>query len=306
MDVIEREIDAREISRVISVQERKSEKVTTHPTGTTRSFISHGKSKAVECYFCKKGHYASECKEVIDAQKRREILKEARMCFVCLKLGHIGKTCESGIRCKVCGKRHNQMICEGDKEKKGNEPKERPERNAVTMASKGNESVLLQTAQAMVYGEDESKQMRVNILFDGGSQQSYVTEELRKKLGLKGEKKETVNFNTSGTDKRIKYNSELVQIKFEVDEEVVPIKALSFPTICSPIANRVSIRDHVHLAGLKLADSCNHNDKDIGILIGTNYYFDFVTGDTIKGSYGPIAVSSKLGWLLSIGTSIIS
>ena len=299
MEVIEKEIEAREISRVISVQERKPEKVTTHPTGTTRSFISNAKSKDIECYFCKKGHYASECKEIIDIQKRREILKEARRCFVCLKMGHIGKTCESWIRCKVCGKRHNQVLCEGEKDKKGNEPKERPERSAATLTSKGNESVLLQTAQATVYGEDEGKKMRVNILFDGGSQRSYVTEELRKKLGLKGEKKETVNVNTFGTDKRIKYSSELVQINIEVDAEVVPIKALSFPTICSPIANRVSISEHAHLAGLKLADSHNHNHKDISILIGANHYFDFVTGDTIRGSYGPTAVSSKLGWLLS-------
>ena len=40
MEVIEKEIEAQEISRVISVRERKPEKVTTHPTGTTRSFIS--------------------------------------------------------------------------------------------------------------------------------------------------------------------------------------------------------------------------------------------------------------------------
>ena len=95
------------------------------------------------------------------------------------------------------------MLCEGKKEKKGNEPKERPERSAATLTSTGNESVLLQTAQAMVHGEDEGKKMRVNILFDGGSQRSYVTEELRKKLGLKGEKKETVTVTTFGIDKRI-------------------------------------------------------------------------------------------------------
>ena len=75
MEVIEKEIEAREISRVISVQERKPEKVTTHPTGMTRSFISNAKSKDIECYFCKKGHYASECKEILDIQKRREILR---------------------------------------------------------------------------------------------------------------------------------------------------------------------------------------------------------------------------------------
>ena len=298
MGIIQKEIEAREVSRTISVKEHKTERAITTNAGTTRTFISSTRSKVIQCYFCKKGHYASECAEIKDIQKRKEILKASKRCFICLKLGHIAKVCESAIKCKVCSKRHNTVICEGGKETE-NKKIETQERNATTMASKGKEGILLQTAQAIVYGEDANKKTRVNILFDGGSQRSYVTEELRKKLGLKGEIKETVNVNTFGTSQRIKYNSELVRINVEVEGEVVPIKALSFPTICSPIANRVSISEHAHLAGLKLADRYDHKDKNISILIGANHYFDFITGETIKGSNGPTAVSSKLGWLLS-------
>ena len=41
----------------------------------------------------------------------------------------------------------------------------------------------------------------------------------------------------------------------------------------------------------------------IDILIGLDHYWDFVTGETIRGEFGPTAVRSKLGWLLSRPTN---
>ena len=35
------------------------------------------------------------------------------------------------------------------------------------------------------------------------------------------------------------------------------------------------------------------------MLIGSNYYWNFVTGDIVKSSERQVAVESKLGWLLS-------
>ena len=60
------------------------------------------------------------------------------------------------------------------------------------------QDVLLQTAQAYVYGEDPSKRQLVHDLFESGSQKTYVTEELQKKLELKAEGKEFINLNTFG------------------------------------------------------------------------------------------------------------
>ena len=63
---------------------------------------------------------------------------------------------------------------------------------------------------------------------------------------------------------------------------------------------------------MELADSAEDPDS-IDILIGSDHYWDFVTGETIRGEFGPTAVRSKLGWLLSgptnnsqNGTNVIS
>lgn len=56
--------------------------------------------------------------------------------------------------------------------------------------------------------------------------------------------------------------------------------------------------DYVHLEGLDFADNFDSTES-IDVLIGSDYYWDFVTGDSIKGEHGPTAVDSKFGWLLS-------
>ena len=91
--------------------------------------------------------------------------------------------------------------------------------------------------------------MTVRILSDGGSQRSYITDNVSKRLGLKSANTETLHLNT-------------------------------------------------HLQQLELADSAESLNS-IDILIGSDHYCDFVTGESIRGDFGPTAVKIKLGWLLS-------
>ena len=78
------------------------------------------------------------------------------------------------------------------------------------------------------------------------------------------------------------------------------ISVLNFPLICTPLPTSVDVRDYSHLDGLELAD---YKDSDVGgaidVLIGSDYYWDFVTGETIRGEGGPTAVGSTLGWMIS-------
>lgn len=231
----------------------------------------------------------------------------SKRCFHCLKTGHIGKSCPSTVNCRLCGgKYHHKAICfKGLKETRDENPspREEPEPSpTVTACSKGKGEVLLQTAEAYVYGEDRSKKLLVNLLFDGGSQRSYVTEDVKQKLQLNAEKTELLNLNTFGSEKSERKRCSLVNLNVEVgvDEPPVKISALSYPSICSPINARVDLSDYPHLQGLKLADaSLGNRSKRIDVLIGADSYYDLVTGDVRKGNSGPVAVSSKLGWLLA-------
>jgi predicted nucleic acid-binding Zn-ribbon protein len=125
-----------------------------------------------------------------------------------LKPGHQVKDCRKPNGCPRCGGHHHQSICsnasigskretnaeQGNKQKRDNE--EKPATR--TTCAKTKENVLLKTATATALNEDGSKSTTVRILFDTGSQRSYITDNLKTRLGLKTTKTETLQLNTFG------------------------------------------------------------------------------------------------------------
>ena len=113
----------------------------------------------------------------------------------------------------------------------------------------------MQTAKTYVVGKDSTKKIPVTILFDSGSQKSYITEAVQKKLGLQVEKTETLNLNTFGSEKykRVSLNSITVNVEIG-DDQFIPVTALSHSVICTPLKARVHLSAYYHLSGLKLAD----------------------------------------------------
>ena len=60
------------------------------------------------------------------------------------------------------------------------------------------------------------------------------------------------------------------------------------------------VRESQHLATLDLADySEGETSWEVDMLIGSDYYWDIVTGGVSRGSHGPVAIHTKLGWVLS-------
>ena len=54
-----------------------------------------------------------------------------------------------------------------------------------------------------------------------------------------------------------------------------------------------------------MADDGGDSREAIDVLIGSNFYWNIVTGDLRRGEYGPTAISSKFGWLLSEPTQTL-
>ena len=139
-----------------------------------------------------------------------------------------------------------------------------------TMAMKECASVLLLTATAYALGEDHEKKIKVNILFDGGIKNSYIADDLKKRLSLKAKKTEKSNLTIFGSEKYTLCTCESIKLHVEVESgQVTPISMLSFPVSCSPVSTCVYIKDYPHLQGLRFADTFD-SDKDISILVGTS------------------------------------
>ena len=65
----------------------------------------------------------------------------------------------------------------------------------------------------MARGSTTSEAVPVRILFDGGSQRSYITNDLRDRLDLSSKRVETLNVSTFGDNLYRKQNCELVELK---------------------------------------------------------------------------------------------
>ena len=138
------------------------------------------------------------------------------------------------------------------------------------------------------------------VSFDNESQRTYITDSLRSKLGLIYVQKERLKLNPFGESRYKTQNCEVVKLQLKKPgcNDSINITTLSFPVICSPLPSRIDV-NCPHLEWSELADDQSDPRGSIDLLIGSDHYWDIVTGDTRRGTNGPTAVSSSLGWLLS-------
>jgi hypothetical protein len=174
---------------------------------------------------------------------------------------------------------------------------------AATGNAKANKRrVFLQTATTQAYAE--GKQVPVRILMDSGSQRTYITDSLKNELGLVAEKTEVLNLNTFGNDQVQKRKCDRVRLQLRGQRKNIEIAALSFSKICAPLSTTLDIDQYPHLGGLELADDNllnNSASPEIDILIGSDHYYDIITGEIRRGDDGPCAVNSEFGWLICGG-----
>ena len=158
-------------------------------------------------------------------EERRRILREAGRCFVCLRKGHIGYQCPSKGRCSQCHGRHHTSICAGQKLTQaepnpqqsgtntggatptttaGRNPAAAPFQPSTSTAlwADGRNAILLQTAQTTAFNlASPERSCNVRIVFDSGSQRSYVTEQVARRLLLAAEGEKSLTIMTFGSTK---------------------------------------------------------------------------------------------------------
>ena len=135
------------------------------------------------------------------------------------------------------------------------------------------------------------KEVEIRIL-DCGSQRTYVTSELKERLGIKPVKTEILNLNTFGDKLYKKQKCDVVNFILSKEPgNEVQISVLTFLTICSKLPTKVNLNNYPQLQSLKLADDSKlEGGMPIDVLVGSEHYWDFITGNVIKSEDGPVAV----------------
>ena len=307
MRTILTEVEARETSEGSRILTQKSvAHPRTHISGsnpTASSLVTNGYS--VRCVYCGEAHYSASCKKIASVKNRKEALIKMGRCFVCLKSSHRAKDCDSRRNCRYCHRRHHQSLCElqsteqGERKEDQTVPVENTTATTVNTV-KSRQLVLLQTAQAEATNETGTRVENVRVLFDNGSQRSYITDSLKIRLGLSPIRKEKLNLNTFGDGKFKTQNCDVVRVHLRRPENLYSINALSFPTICSALPSPVDLSAYPMLSEFELADhDATSNQDHTDILVGSDFYWSLITEEIIHTEGGLIAAWSTLGWLIS-------
>ena len=265
-------------------------------------------SSTDSCAYCGSAHSSNSCNTVTDVDSRKQILRKAGKCFNCLKRHHTCRECRSSMRCSNCRGKHHPGICHKSSDHSTTQeeiPSMTSSSTSKSMYTDVNTPILLQTARAVVLNPDNTNQcMTVRILFDGGSQRSYITDHVKRSLGLSAEVVESVLIKTFGSKTDHTQLCDIVKLLMRMKNgETLKLSLLSVPFICDPVAIETLqyvICNHPHLRDLELADRSEAEPPiGIDILIGADNYWNLVTGMIIRHEDVPTAMETPLGWVLS-------
>ncbi|XP_039951398.1 uncharacterized protein LOC120768688 [Bactrocera tryoni] len=234
--------------------------------------------KATNCPSCNEFHRITKCQKFRNLQLdgRWDLVKQASLCFNCLKTGHRNRDCPSGL-CLNCQQKHNTLLC----------------RRLQQTSVEATANVLLADCKGYL------KECRA--LCDIGSQVSFVCESLVTILNLP---RSPCEFQVEGIDQSLSTRTKgvvRVSMQSQVDEKFqISFDAYIIDSITSmtPSTN-IDIRTSHHLRDLCLADPEFGIPGPVELLIGADIWPALVLNDVVAGSHNePCALHTRLGWVV--------
>ena len=267
----------------------RKERMTTHP----------------KCRYCSENHWSDECEKYATIEERKQKIKES--CYICLNPTNQSSSCRQKVHCYYCKKRnrHHRSLCPqqfGTVQREYSKlAEELPEENEVL----NTENSLISS------GEMDLTKQNARILLGSGRQRTYITESSAKRLNLKLGDMDEFMLVTFGSEKPKRTESRNTKLDILLKDGIILIiRANVVPQIAESIQGRP-----VNLKSLdnwdcpwnefSLADDIptERETSSVELLIGNDYYLDIILPQKVEVQSGLYMLGSKLGWILSGGTS---
>ena len=120
---------------------------------------------------------------------------------------------------------------------------------------------------------------------DGGSQRSYLTQRARDSLHLQTTNQQRLAISSFGSKRADSQLCEVVRVSLGTREgKDKTIDLFVVPHICEPLTTQPIAKCldfYPHLSGLELADDPLDEIHEIDMLIGSDFYWELVTGEVI-------------------------
>lgn len=315
---LETEIKRREQSSAFDVpvvrQEDPPKKRTWNGRPTAAALQTTSQDGTDACQVCGGPHKPWRCSKLEQAeqQERERLIKVSGLCFICLRRGHRSATCK--FVCKRCDGRHKAFQC--------------PAHQTVTVSHNDNVACInstmfqhsnvnlngssadsggsssctvLQTARVWVRGPRDAVQ--ATILFDSGSDTSYVSTNLLKRTGLEMVATRNSSFASFGGQRSERSDRGVFRLPLGKSKLGGPdhtVEALEVPVICAALQRPAVSRGFISsLSRYELADQHSSGTLKIDLLIGLDFYWQLLDGPVVRLPEGPVLHGSAFGYVLS-------
>ena len=319
------EIQRRERSQVFSGENQQVLKEKRKSVQTAASLVANEQSK-IKCAFCHRNHYSDKCELIsgLSHEQRRDKVKALRLCFKCLG-SHTARDCDK--KCYFCkGPHHSVLHIHNDRKHSVDgslsadlstvNSHKHPGQVNLSVAASGSSSIrggadsgdttpgtlyshsgtfntLMQVVQTKIGGQN------VNVLFDSGSDRSFVKSSTAAKLGLQPVKKECLSLSSFGGHKQSDNECNVFSLQIGNTD----LKLLGIQKITSPLYRAAVPKDIVDMISkIPVRENlAKDNVLHVDILIGLDFYWEMISNGSTKmiESTGLVAQESQFGWFVS-------
>ena len=295
-------------------------------TMKTRSNLSEAsvqteREKTV-CQCCGASHKVFDCESFAKKSysQRLDFAKKHRLCFACLKGGHQSKACFKKKPCKECGGKHATLLHfsrqpmqddaskkddasnkddrhEADNEKNKNDRVD----SRCSFTTTGDSITALPVVPVKVKKRGSAEYVQTYALLDSGSNSTFCTDSLRKRLGCSGAEKK-IKLTTIGTSQDV---TTIVLNDLEVtdldENNTIPLPEVlcrpNIPVSKDEIPTQEDVDRWRYLHGYVHLHNIN---SEVELLIGANVP-EALQPVQIIGSQdgGPYATKVALGWVIN-------
>ena len=287
------------------------------------SFSHDHKKPTLKCPSCDDNHWLSQCPQFkkMSLTERFKLVRKKGLCDNCLTRGHLARKCPKQSFCKVhdCKERHSTYLHEVTKSK-NDVTKEQLQRKTEEKESENNAQncyvdsnmnskderklsspvIGLAIVPVKVKAVGSDRIVETYAFLDDGSNTSFCSEDLMKRLNVKG-KKTTLSLTTmEKTNSKTESSVVSLELSNLNGEHPVVVETV-FSTTNLPVSNKnlatqEDVDRWIHLAGIEI----DRVDEDIGLLIGCDAP-EILEPIDIRRSRdgGPYATKTIFGWVVN-------
>ena len=269
-----------------------------------------GTRKELKCWHCQGAHVLDKC-DILRNKEHEEkitIIRELKLCFGCMRRGHLSKECNNRKTCDTCSGKHHTLL---HKDIENPSVVSQGNVEGAESVKSGSVSVYM-NMQGRVNGCMSVVPVRVSsnggnhvitrAFLDNGSSGTFCSHSLLQKLGVKLKFHNKVQLAVGTMHGEYDMGCDLVggvKVSDYDGNNVISLPTLygveKLPITKYDTLSRENISRWGHLRKAKIPDC----DEDVELLIGTNapealQPWELINSDNNK----PFAFRSKLGWVV--------